>query len=411
MLTAFSHRVFVAGLATTLALAPTAAYATTLDLNFGALDFSNPDQPSPGVVQDLGEDLDPTDNPNYVDYEEVVSIGGTVVDARVTLVRTVNLDNSGGTGVDYLDEDPRESIGEVGLDDSGISPQIDLADDGQEGYAEIRISFLDALDSSSVTLQNIALNIKDVDSNQFVELSPSSYSLSSNPRTVLSVTDKGSGLFRFSSGPESSNDEDEQNWVFARYASASSITVIVGKTSGSGSASFDLLFSALSFTPLPTQEQSSEPPEPAAVPLLHMDVLGEPGVPVSSVELLFEGEGLSRGTPYSLFVDDSRQLASGVVGRYGFFSEKLSLDSFGPGEHRFTLRTTAPDGSLLVLSKTLRVGASGEILGLTQGVTGPVLATTGPGDGVPWLGVAGLALGVLGTALVAASYRRFVAEP
>ena len=188
-------------------------------------------------------------------YDNVVQFGDVSVDALVSLVSTTNLDNdndySNGVDnlIDYLDyfspSEPNTLATEIDIA-SGPEP-IDI------GEAVIRVSFVRAGTRIPLTLQNVAINVKDVDDSQYIEFAAiSSYKLASNTAlqvatpTTNSLVTAGSTRF-FEPNGTGTAPTDERNWVEVSYSQLSFIDIKIGAFE-EGSAEFYLDFTAAGFT-------------------------------------------------------------------------------------------------------------------------------------------------------------------
>jgi len=97
------------------------------------------------------------------------------------------------------------------------------------GNVVLRVAFVQDGTSTAVTLENVTISVKDVDSNQFVEFSTvKSYRLSNTPATRLTVSTPSSGRTRFTSSPDSSSSSDQENWVEASFERLSYVDYRLG---------------------------------------------------------------------------------------------------------------------------------------------------------------------------------------
>jgi hypothetical protein len=227
-------------------LFPQVAHASTIDVAFAEMNFgatSGTDQPT-NIGVGAGQGFTHR-------YDDVI----TGVDAIATVIAVSNLDkdDNAGNGADNLMD-----FFDQGDSSSGkaIEAAIDVfgnSDPTQTGYATFRIDFVAADTNNAVTLEDFAVRVVDIDSNQFAEFAGiSAYELSLNPVTELTATvDRGSYEFREPLGI-GSNSSDEENWVTVEYAEASSITVTLGARE-SGSASFGVSFRDTTWTNSPTR--------------------------------------------------------------------------------------------------------------------------------------------------------------
>lgn len=213
------RKLTIAALAAGLVLSPVAtASAVTIDLAGNFPNFGNP------LDVNLGEDAEVGD---FLDYEDVVTVGGVTVDARITVL-TVD----GQIGV--LDN---------AFDNSGDPswPQIfsqmrfqEVANGG--GKVRYRIDFTDSATGDPVTLSGLSLMTRDVDETQYIQATNvSSYLLSSTPETSMRVRTPNdlasipNGEIRFSSPSVGIDPEDEAFWVALSFEDTSSITLELGQ--------------------------------------------------------------------------------------------------------------------------------------------------------------------------------------
>lgn len=194
-------------------------------------------------------------------YENVITIDGQQIDAIVSAVNTVGLDDDDDSsdGADNL-------IGAV--DDccgQDLSPWINVYDDDSEDFGSLtlRVEFVLAGTNTPVELQNVSIYVTDIDGGQFAEFSgPGSYELSTETElTVLTHTDDSSidnGTIRFAEQNfYESDSEDEPFWAAVKYGSLTSVDITVGAIDDGG-ASYGINFAAPEFsesnvtTPAPT---------------------------------------------------------------------------------------------------------------------------------------------------------------
>jgi hypothetical protein len=281
-----------------LALAP--AGATTLDASGVALDFSNPTDTNYLANASVGDSQL---------YEGVATIGGTVIDAVVTLVgasdtsigvedfQNLNLVQvgllndllpggadpltvgcysndafvanpdafelmdfrltdrlAGGkvTFVDAYDEDPAYN--------STISSSVDLCADSDETDGDITVRVDFQAGGNPVTLTNLALNITDLDNQQEMVLSapkPSSWTI--DGESLVTVSEADADMLTFVGSVDPSPYEEptypERYTAEARYDSVSSLTYsfkIVDAPSGGVEVAFDTFFESATPTAAPT---------------------------------------------------------------------------------------------------------------------------------------------------------------
>ena len=347
-------------------------------------------------------------------YSGIGTVGSTTVDAAVTVDAVTNLDNDDDADdgcdnlMDYIDEDPGSSPAR-----NALSPQVDVGCGFTSGSATFRVDFLDS--GNAVTLTNVTVRVQDIDSSQFLTVvTPTTYSLSSSPATNL-VVSTGTSTVTFSEpNGASSSDTDEDNWVVMNFDSASSLTFTVGANE-SGSASFDFIFSATSWTNPPTTTTptyaSPETTEASSSPATHLDMQGRVGQRAANTPVLMEGQGLREGSAYSLTLRQPELvIQSGTANTGGRFSHLVNLPpGLEPGSYTITLAAVGANGESLVLTKSFRIGADGtfEEIGVTVPTVRGGLAQTGPDGALVFGGLATAALATLvGVALALANRRR-----
>lgn len=184
-------------------------------------------------------------------YSNIAHTGTEYIDATVTVVDIAGLEFEGTPGfMDYVDE---------AGDNWPLSPQIDVDNAATSGYATLRVAFHASGDPSTpVTLDDVLMTVKDIDSEQFIAApGVSSFSLSSSPATALTATVDGDVLTVAEMNDVSSSAEDEDHWAVLRFGSVSSITLTVGANQ-TGSASFDVLFAEPAWTETPTTEEPAD---------------------------------------------------------------------------------------------------------------------------------------------------------
>jgi uncharacterized repeat protein (TIGR02543 family) len=216
------------------------AFASTInvasgELNFGATPGTN-DQPA-----HIGAGAA---NGFSYRYDDVFS----GVDAVATVIDVTNINS--GPNTDTVPDGLFDQFDELSST-SGKSINVDIDIFGasgamQSGSVTIRIDFVAADTTNAVTLQNISMLVKDIDSRQYATFAGiSSYELSSGtaPSTAseLTVTSSG-GAYEFKEPTGATSDSvDEENWVAVDYSSASSITFTLGARE-SGGAFFGVSF-------------------------------------------------------------------------------------------------------------------------------------------------------------------------
>jgi len=232
-------------------LLPGPAHAVTVDVNSTPIVFANGvNDPKIGAEAPVGFSHR---------YNNVVTVGGVSVDAIVTVMSATGIDSdddhaSGANNLlDELDDNgsPGNAI-RARLDVFGLDNQS--GDTNFQGEAVLRVAFLQSGTQNAATLQNVVINVKDIDSMQFVEFAAiSSYKLTNNTEVSVatnttnpSLVTAGSTRFFEPSG-NGSSDTDEENWVQVSYNQLSFVDIKVGARQ-SGGAYYGIEFSAATFT-------------------------------------------------------------------------------------------------------------------------------------------------------------------
>jgi hypothetical protein len=308
------------------ALALTPANATTLDASGVALDFSNPTDTNYLANAGLGD---------RQLYEGVATIGGTVVDAVVTLVgasdtsvgveefQNLNLNQVGllnellpggadpltagcysndayvanpyayvlgdfrlsdllvgerVTFVDEYDDDPAYN--------STINSGVDLCVDSEDGDGDITVRVDFQVDGSPVTLTNVALHITDLDNQQEMVLSapkPSSWTI--DGESVVTVSEAEADVLTFVGSVDPSPYEEpkypERYTAEARYDSVSSLTYsfkIVDASSGGVEVAFDTFFESATPPAVPAAALAETGSNAWPAGMLALGALGVGGV-------------------------------------------------------------------------------------------------------------------------------------
>ena len=190
-------------------------------------------------------------------YTNVGTVGGSAVDARVSIMNAVNLDSDDdeSDGADLLlDElDERDSSNatinkqlEVGIDIFGSNAL-------ETGYVDIRFEFFYTGTTNPITISNLVFHVKDIDSRQFLEVyNPTSYALTQDTdlvvlRTADDATIPLNGVRFDEPLGSSSNSSDEDHWAEVRYSAANIVEFRLGAKE-SGGASFGVSFRSAGFT-------------------------------------------------------------------------------------------------------------------------------------------------------------------
>ncbi len=232
-------------------LSPGHAHAVSLNVNGVPLSFANgAGDPDIGVLAPVGFSHR---------YSNVATIGGVSVDAIVTVLSTTGIDsddNFASGANNLLDElDENGSGGDaikLNLDVFGQDNQS--GDTNFQGETVLRVAFLQSGTQNTATLQNIRVNIKDVDSNQFVEFaSIASYLLASTTDLQVATNTSNPNLVPagstrfFEPNGSSSSSTDEEHWVQVEFSQLSFLDIKLGARE-SGSAYFGIEFSSAAFT-------------------------------------------------------------------------------------------------------------------------------------------------------------------
>ena len=189
------------------AIHPQAASAAIgSDLNFQALSF----QPEADLFR-ASSDLSPGFNRRY---ENVATIDGAVIDARVTIVAQSGNANNELSTFDQYDNTQHLS---AHTEPSGSA----------ESSGKIRIDFLADGTDTPVVLRNIRSSIADIDAHEFgTFFGISRYRLATG--TQLSRSGSTAGIFRFHSSTTGASNTDELRILEVDYDATSSITTEFG---------------------------------------------------------------------------------------------------------------------------------------------------------------------------------------
>jgi uncharacterized repeat protein (TIGR02543 family) len=190
-----------------------ASAAIGSDLNFQALSF----QPEANLFR-ASSDLSPGFSRRY---ENVATIGGAIIDARVTIVaQSGNVDNELSTFDEY---DNTQHLS-AHTEPSGSA----------ESSGKFRIDFLADGTDTPVVLRNIRSSIADIDAHEFgTFFGISRYRLATG--TQLSRSGSTAGVFRFHSSTTAGSNTDELRILEVDYDATSSITTEFGCRSGANS--------------------------------------------------------------------------------------------------------------------------------------------------------------------------------
>ena len=183
-----------------------ASAAIGSDLNFQALSF----QPEANLFR-ASSDLSPGFTRRY---ENVATIGGAVIDARVTIVsQSGNVNNELSTFDEY---DNTQHLS-AHTEPSGSA----------ESSGKFRIDFLADGTDTPVVIRNIRSSIADIDAHEFgTFFGISRYRLATG--TQLSRSGSTAGVFRFHSSMTGASNTDELRILEVDYDATSSITTEFG---------------------------------------------------------------------------------------------------------------------------------------------------------------------------------------
>lgn len=194
-----------------------------------------------------------------VRYTNVITVGGTRIDALVSVVDLFNQESASGLSDSKLDR----------IDKYGSEPALEAkirssVEEGIESYLVFDIAFVKSGTTVPVKLQNIVVSVADVDNNQYVEFSGlSSYILSDGrvANTIDAYTGSSSltliggssvsatipaGSVRFFAAGDSNDHNSDHLVVEAKFAELTTLRTKLGVYE-SGSASMDLSFRTFSF--------------------------------------------------------------------------------------------------------------------------------------------------------------------
>jgi hypothetical protein len=210
----------------------------------------------------------------FLTYRNVATIGGQVIDAKVTLTSISGMRAERSSSVldrlDKCDIDSKTGIVELNFSSDTVSPG--------DAYFVLTVNFL--ANGAPATLTNLKMNVEDIDNNQYLEVDNFTSALLASGRDADNVQEYengdviavGSGLSssavsttatarRFHAlGSEDGNGaaETDKHVVEVTYASVSSLVLRLGVYDDS-SGSFDLNFKGFTFT-APTETVTSTPP-------------------------------------------------------------------------------------------------------------------------------------------------------
>jgi hypothetical protein len=241
-----------------LSFAAPASATTTLDATDVTFDFYNEDD----INLDLNE-------PHL--YEDIATIDGTSIDARLTMIET-----SESAEVDEADNDDTFGV-EAGFfvncgencDPFAEGVEFTPAD-GFGGFIRYTLEFFEAGTEDSVILTNLSFFVNDIDDYQYIEvLDPNSYILDAEtaltavyPETNSEIA-AGNVRFQELNGVESSSD-DQPHWVKVKFNEVSVLNYQIGQDVPGG-LSMELLFDTISFDNPVEYEAVYEAPVPLKI--------------------------------------------------------------------------------------------------------------------------------------------------
>ena len=193
------------------------ASATTYDLDGATLSFNKAKQSIAAVSSGaLSSELIQADGSNsvnigaamqvgdFVNYYDVASIGGTDIDARITIIAEVGMqsaDNSTDNSAIEMLDDATSNSGE----NTRIRTDLFFVDETGDEYVEVKLEFFTDIEDSpnadgnsgtgevAVTLENVNMSVYDIDKYQYFEVTnPDRYRYGS-PTILATPKDAGSG--------------------------------------------------------------------------------------------------------------------------------------------------------------------------------------------------------------------------
>ena len=150
-------------------LVPTLASATGTTLVLPGLTTVSFVAPNPPNTSEILAGGDASTTPFR--YSNVVTISGTQVDALVSIVSLSNSESSDGLADNKMDR----------IDDNDNNADLELSfrnsnsANGLDGHVVFDIQLVLGGTSTPVTLQDVAVTVKDVDNNQYVQFSGLNY--------------------------------------------------------------------------------------------------------------------------------------------------------------------------------------------------------------------------------------------
>jgi len=224
----------------TLSVASPASATITLDATDVVFDFYN--------EEDIELDLD---EPHL--YEDIATIDGTSIDARLTMIEfseSVETDEADNDDTFGVEAGFFVNCGE-GCDPFEEGIEFTPAD-GFGGSISYTLEFFEAGTQNPVTLTNLRFFVNDIDDYQYIEvLEPNSYILDAEtaleaiyPETNPDIAE-GNVRFQELNGVESES-EDQEHWVEVKFDEISVINYQIGQEIPGG-MSMELLFDNITF--------------------------------------------------------------------------------------------------------------------------------------------------------------------
>ncbi|MEN9692753.1 MAG: hypothetical protein RLZZ330_397 [Actinomycetota bacterium] len=212
-----------------LTVASPARATTTLDATNTTLDFSNTET----IYKGVGESQL---------YENIATLEGQAIDAVVTVI--ASFDDADMYDLDYFDNENPSPI---------VTPlDIDLDIYGDKGSYSFSIEFFLHGTDTQVTLENLDLNVKDIDTYQYIETeNVSGYAFSQDTAlTALTHDDNAEVAVNHTRFQELNGEESERSdqpfWVSIHFNSITTFNFKVGQDT-EGGAWFSLDFSKAAF--------------------------------------------------------------------------------------------------------------------------------------------------------------------
>jgi hypothetical protein len=416
---------------------------SSIDMTGRGLDFNNP-TPTTSIGSNSAVGFSH-------EYKNVLTVDGTRIDARATIVDIQNLVHFSPTETALarcLDEQFRVTLfdrrEELNAPLAWIYTQISVCPGG--GYMEFTLDFFGTtvgdpnFATNPLTLRNLRVNFTDVDNNEFIWVYGAKSYRKTQASTVTVTPEAGRLVFTGASPDLTGNDSLTKGQVEATFEDGATQKIRLGRSRTLNTTSVTLSnffsdFSAatenadiglvfLDEVALTTPEEpqtdgggdtrdNTTSAASSVTPAIHKDVNALPGDPVAGTSVLIEGQGLPAGSTYTLLLSSPANLiSSGTVGRSGSFSSVLVLPSgIPPGTHTLTLSVSGPNGFSLSLITRFVVNLDGTFASLVSGVGPESASLAATGIDQVWFtraATASLATVVLGLALVLATKGRII---